>query len=270
MAIPTQPRSSDGKETLLRRIAESLYEGALSGGGGALEVTNAQKLGLTGISIGQIVHVTDGFVVTGTGAAGTYLPFDTAGGKVRWLKAGTIYGSAAFIICTWNDEGDFPLWEFRDQDNTQIAQSFEDVATPILVQHWAASVGTRVLVSGAITTPNANGTYVAIDNYLSRQAFRSVDHPDYWMFWDDDGYSIQFNNTGVFDPVGGQVYFDDNANNTVGDFFPWAQAPPRSWLIVPGGGHETITITAVTPFILTYPAVQTLVALPPSDEANWV
>lgn len=58
----TQPTFADGETALLGKIAQSLYLGV---SGGVLTVTNSEKLALTSISIGQVVHVTDGIVIDG-------------------------------------------------------------------------------------------------------------------------------------------------------------------------------------------------------------
>lgn len=107
-----------------------------------------------------------------------------------------------------------------------------------------------IRVSGAIADPNANGDYAVAPatQYAGRRVWRSIAKPDYWMFFDDDGWSIQINNTGTFDPAGGQVYFEDSADLTLGDMVPWLYSQPQQWLIAATDhDHDSLTLVFFIP-----------------------
>lgn len=107
-----------------------------------------------------------------------------------------------------------------------------------------------VRVSGAVADPNANGDYAVAPatQYAGRRVWRSIAKPDYWMFFDDDGWSIQINNTGTFDPAGGQVYFEDSADLTLGDMVPWLYSQPQQWLIAATDhDHDSLTLVFFIP-----------------------
>lgn len=103
-------------------------------------------------------------------------------------------------------------------------------------------------VSGAVSFPDANGDYQinpgAVIQNAGHRVWRSLAHPSYWLFWDDDGWGIQINETDDFVRYGGQIYFADFADLTLGDMVPWLYNQPQNWLLSSTDStHEALTIT---------------------------